>query len=253
MSNQTILITGGSGKFGRRLVSHFLRKGDTIVATVRQEASLQSLVREFSWAPDRFVPLEVDLTKEQEAGRLAGKLTNLNLLPDSLVNNARNLEFLRMEHDGTVSRQNFAAELLLDVISPYELTMAFANVSGSPLRCVVNVGSQYGTVAANPALYSDYDRESPIHYSVAKAALGHLTRELSVRLASRRIRVNCIAYGGVEGRVDEAFRKRYRRLCPIGRMLTEDEIIGPVEFLVSDASSGMTGHVMAVDGGWTVW
>ena len=96
-------------------------------------------------------------------------------------------------------------------------------------------------------------RQSPLHYSVAKAAQVQLTRELAVRLAPKGIRVNGICFGGVEGRADEAFVDRYRQLCPAGRMLRDDEVVGPVDYLVSDASSGMTGHNMMVDGGWTTW
>jgi hypothetical protein len=124
---------------------------------------------------------------------------------------------------------------------------------GSRLRSVVNIGSQYGVVAANPSLYAEQDKGSPIHYGVAKAALIQLTRELAVRLAARKVRVNCLSLGGIEGRVDERFKERYARLCPQGRMLTDSDLTGPVEFLASDASAGMTGHNLVVDGGWTAW
>ena len=92
-----------------------------------------------------------------------------------------------------------------------------------------------------------------MHYGVAKAALGQLTRELAVRLSGRGIMVNCVAFGGVEGRVDDACRERYAKLCPSGRMLKEEELPGPVDLLLSSAGSGITGHVLFVDGGWTAW
>ena len=72
-------------------------------------------------------------------------------------------------------------------------------------------------------------------------------------MAGRGIQVNCIAFGGVEGCVDDAFKERYARLCPMGRMLRDDEVAGPVDMLLSDHFSGMTGHVLAVDGGWGIW
>jgi NAD(P)-dependent dehydrogenase (short-subunit alcohol dehydrogenase family) len=252
--SRTILITGGSGKFGRVLVAHFLAAGDTVVTTCRSDQSRVSLQSEYSGIErDRFHVVQTDLTRANQAEELAAALRELRLAPDCLVNNARSVEYLVLKENGRVSRSDFAGEFLMDVIVPYELTMELVEAQGSALRRIVNIGSMYGLVAANPSLYTDPVRQSPIHYGVAKAALTHLTKELAVRLAGRGIDVNCVAYGGVEGRVDEAFKARYGKLCPKGRMLREDEIAGPVAWLLSDNCSGMTGQTLAVDGGWSVW
>jgi len=111
----------------------------------------------------------------------------------------------------------------------------------------------YGIVTATPALYDDPRNMAPMHYGVAKAALIHLTKEMAVRLAPRGVRVNAVSYGGIEGRADEAFAARYKKLAPLERMLRLDEVHAPVEFLLSAGASGMTGHNLVVDGGWTLW
>jgi len=251
MARRNILITGATGKFGRALVAHFLSAGDQVIAVGRTEGKLAQLALDHAGTQD-FVAIRSDLAASGAAGVLAGELATRGLHPDCLVNAARSIQSLRTGPDGQVAREDFAAELLLDVIVPYELTMSLANAANSRLRRVVNIGSQYGTVAANPHLYTSA-ASSPLHYSVAKAAVAHLSREMAVRLAPRGILVNCVAFGGVEGRVDDEFRKRYAHLCPLGRMLREDEIAGPVDMLLSDASSAITGHVLAVDGGWSAW
>jgi NAD(P)-dependent dehydrogenase (short-subunit alcohol dehydrogenase family) len=253
MSSRVLLITGGSGKFGRSLVEHFLNKGDVVIFTASCEESINAVYAEFDTKKDRLFGFEQDFTQNGFATDLVKQLNEQELYPSGLVNNARSLNFLKVEPDGTVSRHNFINEYLLDVVAPYELTMALASYPNSRLSHVVNIGSQYGAVAANPALYDDHARQSPIHYGVAKAALAHLTRELAVRLAAQNIQVNCVAFGGVEGRVDEQFKERYRKLAPLGRMLRDDEVAGPVDYLLSEMSSGMTGQVMAVDGGWGIW
>jgi NAD(P)-dependent dehydrogenase (short-subunit alcohol dehydrogenase family) len=250
---RTILVTGGSGKIGRTLVSHFLAAGDRIIATCRTDESLEKLLIEYSSYGDRFVGVKSDLTENNSAALLREQLDAQNIRPDCLINNARSLCFLKIGEDGLVSRENFTNEYLLDVVVPYELTTALAQQRESQLRRVLNIGSQYGTVAANPHLYTDPMKQSPLHYGVAKAALAHLTKELAVRLAGNNIQVNCVAFGGVEGRVDEAFKQRYAQLCPMGRMLRDDEVIGPVDMLLSDKCSGITGHILAVDGGWGIW
>lgn len=253
MRPRTILVTGGTGKFGRALVSYFLTAGDFVIATCRTDKSLEKLRAEYPDAGNKLSGIKVDLT---ESGAIAALIDQLNaheLAPDCLVNNARSISFLEIDQNGLASRENFANEYLLDVIVPYELTMALMMQKGSQLRRVVNIGSMYGTVAANPHLYTDPVQQSPLQYGVAKAALAHLTKELAVRLADKNIQVNCVAFGGVEGRVDEAFKQRYAKLCPMGRMLRDDEVVGPVDMLLSNKCSGITGHILAVDGGWGIW
>lgn len=248
-----ILLTGGSGKVGRVLVRHLLESGYAVATNSRSEAGVASLIDEFSRFGPRFLGLRADLAGEDGPAGLARLLFDRKLEPYGLINNARSVDYLKPDEMGRISRTNFMSEFALDVVAPYELTMELADRQGSMLRKVINIGSIYGSVAANPRLYDEPLLQSPIHYGVCKAALSHLTKELAVRLAPRNIQVNCVAFGGIEGRVDSAFRERYASLTPMGRMLHENEVIGPIESLLSDKFSAMTGHTMAVDGGWGIW
>lgn len=251
--SRSILITGATGKIGRVLARHFLAVGDTVIAAGRSVDALAELDIELSGNGGTLHTLCADLMAPNAAAAVVDGLRRIGCMPDGLINNARNVSFLCTGVDGRVARQDFLDEFALDVVTPYELVMALADAPDSRLRAVVNIGSQYGAVAPNLRLYADPVRQSPLQYGVAKAALAHLTKELAVRLADRGIRVNCVAFGGVEGRVDEAFKQRYAALCPIGRMLGEHELAGPVDLLLSDAASAVTGHVMMADGGWSVW
>jgi NAD(P)-dependent dehydrogenase (short-subunit alcohol dehydrogenase family) len=250
-----VLITGGTGKLGRIMVAGFVKSGHTVCFTSRSEEKMAELMRGPALAagPGKAVGVVAELGTAGSAARLAEQVREKGLRPVCLVNNARNVDFLRLDADGSPSLQNWVGEYTLDVVVPYELSMLLAHQADSRLRSIINIASMYGVVAANPVLYEDPRRESPVHYSVAKAALIHLTRELAVRLASRNVRVNSISYGGVSGRAAKDFESRYARLTPSGRMLGEEEIFGAAEFLASDASSGTTGHNLVVDGGWTAW
>ena len=169
-----------------------------------------------------------------------------------LINLARRLENLKNSQTLGASREGFLREFDMVVSVPYVLSMTLALKQPHELNTVINVGSQYGIVASNPSLYANGDAP-PIHYSCAKAAVMQLTRELAVRLADKSVRVNCVAFGGVEGRVDSDFMDRYATLTPSNRMLKEEEITGPFDFLTSQASSSVTGHTLVADGGWTIW
>jgi NAD(P)-dependent dehydrogenase (short-subunit alcohol dehydrogenase family) len=250
--SRVILITGASGKFGVIFVKHLLEAGHTVIGTTSTQASLDLLEKNLDLSSKRFIGIVIDLCEERSAQRVIEVLEERNIKPDCLINAARSLKFLKTDGMGLTTRYDFVNEYLLDVVIPYELAMKLKSYSKS-LRTILNIGSQYGIVAANPHLYDHPETESPIQYSVAKAALSHLTKELAVRLAKDGIQVNCIAYGGVEGRVDELFKDRYSKMTPIGRMLFDDEITWPLDALLSDGSMAMTGQTINFDGGWTIW
>ena len=246
----SILITGGSGKIGKCLVKHFLEQGWDVLFTSTSEAGIATVKNQFE--STRLYGFVADLLVQDMPVKLVGAIHDSFGPVQHLVNNARSLKSLAVGDDGVTARHHFQTEFLMDVIVPYELSMALFNKQGNELQSIVNIGSQYGVVAPNLGLY-ERPQDSVVQYGVAKAALGHLTKELAVRMASRQVRVNCVAYGGVAGRVDESFKARYAALCPAGRMLDESEIAGPVDFLVRAGSSGVTGHTLVVDGGWSIW
>ena len=91
-----------------------------------------------------------------------------------------------------------------------------------------------------------------IGYSASKGAVLQLTRHLATHLAPK-IRVNCIAPGGVLHNQDKNFISEYGQRVPMGRMMKAEEINGILEYLCSDKSSYVTGSTIAIDGGWTAW
>ena len=250
---RTLLLTGGTGKFGQVLVRHFAEHGWTVVTTSREQSRVDRLVSDIGPTKGHVTGIAADLQQPGASQRLADELSACGIVVTHLVNNARSIETLAVQPDGTTQRDAFIGEFEMDVVVPYELSMCFARSASHKLKAVVNIGSMYGEVAPNPALYNGSLDRSPIQYGVSKAGLHHLTRELAVRLAPQHIRVNCVAYGGVEGRVDEAFLARYAQLVPSRRMLKDQEVIGPVEFLLEESSSAVNGHVLVADGGWSVW
>lgn len=254
-SSRTILITGGTGKIGSQLVKHFLGKGFTVIFTSRSESNIKFLFQKLNSChqDQQLYGIPVDLEKEDSSKEILEFLSDNKIWPDSLINCARNINHLKLGQNSMPSRASWFGEFLLDIIVPYELSMALVYHKNSELKNIINIASIYGVVAPNPTLYNNPEKESPIHYGIAKAALIHLTKELAVRFSGKGVRVNAISYGGVEGRVTEDFQERYAKLCPMGRMLKEEEVIGVADFLISDMSIGMTGHNLVVDGGWTVW
>ena len=241
-----VLITGGTGKIGSRLVAHFHSQGRTVVFTSRSDENIAKVVS----GREGLVGIKVDFRDEAAVDVIIAALNRLDVEVSALVNNARDLDALGVDEDGTVPGANWLAEYRIDVVMPYQLSTALAKRGG--LKKVVNVSSMYGMNSFNPHLYEGPFRP-PLQYACAKAALIHLTKCLAVQFAPQTIAVNCVTYGGVEGRVDDGFKKRYAELCPMGRMMKDDETVGSVDFLLSDKAVYITGQNIVVDGGWSIW
>jgi NAD(P)-dependent dehydrogenase (short-subunit alcohol dehydrogenase family) len=117
---------------------------------------------------------------------------------------------------------------------------------------VILFSSIYGVVAPDWRLYEGTGMANPLGYGASKGALLQLTRYLATTLAPR-IRVNAISPGGVSRRQPASFQRRYVARTPLGRMASEEDLMGAVVFLASDLSAYVTGHNLVVDGGWTIW
>ena len=92
-------------------------------------------------------------------------------------------------------------------------------------------------------------------YNVTKAAMIHLTRQLAYELGPK-VRVNCIAPGVVRTDLARALwegegEERLAKHLPLGRIGEPDDVASPALFLLSDASSWITGQTLAGDGGTT--
>jgi NAD(P)-dependent dehydrogenase (short-subunit alcohol dehydrogenase family) len=121
---------------------------------------------------------------------------------------------------------------------------------------IVNVGSIYGVLAPDQALY-EYRRQDgatffkPVAYSASKSGVYNLTRYLAAYWGKQQVRVNTVTFSGVFNNQDERFLEKYLPKVPLGRMADPSDYSGTIVFLMSDASRYMTGSNVVVDGGFT--
>jgi NAD(P)-dependent dehydrogenase (short-subunit alcohol dehydrogenase family) len=190
---------------------------------------------------------------------------------DILINNAANNPKMESSAEVNFSRlENFpieqwnadiavgltGAHLCSQVLGTY---MAQAFHESGRRGVILNVASDLAIIGPDqriyrqPGLPEHLQPAKPVTYSVVKSGLVGLTRYLATYWASDGVRVNAVSPGGVYNGQPEAFIEKLTNLIPMGRMARLDEYQGTVLFLVSDASSYMTGHNLVVDGGRTAW
>jgi NAD(P)-dependent dehydrogenase (short-subunit alcohol dehydrogenase family) len=122
---------------------------------------------------------------------------------------------------------------------------------------IVNIGSLYASVSPDERNYDHLPSTPPFikppAYGASKAGLLNLTRYLAAHWGKHGIRVNMLSPGGIAGGQDPEFRRKFCARVPLGRLGEHAELGGPLLFLVSSASSYVTGENLKVDGGYTLW
>jgi NAD(P)-dependent dehydrogenase (short-subunit alcohol dehydrogenase family) len=118
---------------------------------------------------------------------------------------------------------------------------------------IVNIPSTYSVVAPNQNLYKGTSLGCPAEYSASKGGVDALSRYLASYWASKKVRVNMITPHGVWNNHEEQFEANFARFSPLERLSFNHEVAPALIYLLSDASSYVTGDNMLVEGGWTVW
>lgn len=122
---------------------------------------------------------------------------------------------------------------------------------------IVLFASMYGVVAPDPRIYAAPLTPNPIDYGASKAAMLQLMRYLAVHYGPHGVRFNCITPGPFPNPAVQSahpgFVGELAKKTALNRIGRNDEIAGPTLFLLSEASSYVTGHSLVVDGGWTAW
>ncbi len=118
---------------------------------------------------------------------------------------------------------------------------------------IINIASHYGLIGADQRIYGKSGLNLSASYAASKAGIVNLTRYLASYWRKKNIRVNTLTPGGVLNRKHHSreFVKKYSERTILNRMANENEYNGAILFLISDASSYMTGGNLVIDGGWT--
>lgn len=239
-----ILLTGANGHIGRVLRKALTEAGASVFTTDHYEE----------------VDCVTDLSDPAQVRALAVQaLRELNGI-DGIVHCAALTGAGAGIREGWVapfkeqSVEAFQVSMSVQAVASLILMQSLAPALKESLRggSVVIFGSIYGILAPWKGLYEDTGYDSPVGYSATKGAMVSLMRHYATELAPE-VRVNMVTPGGLLRGQDPKFIERYERMTPLGRMGTEEDMVGPTLFLLSDMSRYMTGHNLICDGGWSTW
>ncbi len=262
LSGRVIVVTGAMGQLGRQFCLALAGSGAR-VAALDLAADDEGAREAFGADHTGILAVQADVTRRDSLEAAVRTVKAQLGVPHGLVNAAA----LDSPPDAP-AEENGPFETYPE--RSWDRVME-VNVKGTLLCCqtiggemaeagrgsIVNVSSIYGLVSPDQRLY-EYRRESapffkPVAYSASKSALMNLTRYLATYWAGKNVRVNTVTFGGVFNNQDERFLAAYVARVPLGRMARPDEYNGSIIYLLSDASSYMTGANLVVDGGWTAW
>lgn len=252
LEGRVVLITGGAGHIGSALADGFLAVGCSVAT-----ADLADPEHPIGRDTARFMHTTVDLTDTGSSAALVDETVERYGRLDVIVTAAS-----WMGTDATPGWNAPFAEqdeglwsevLQVGATSVFSLVQhAAPHLANSSDGSVVLISSIYGFCAPQPAMYQGTGINNIAGYAASKGAVGQLARWLSTTLAPD-VRVNSVSPGGVFRDQEQTFVERYVERTPLGRMATEDDLVGPVLFLASDLSRYVTGHDLVVDGGFSVW
>jgi 3-oxoacyl-[acyl-carrier protein] reductase len=244
LKDQVALVTGGSRGIGKAIVQALAREGAKVTFVFRgsQDAASQ-LAREVTAAGGVAEAVQADVSDPAAAERVVEGVLAEHGRIDILVNNAgviRDKLFVQMELDdwNAVIGTNLTG--VFAFCKAVSKQMVFKQKSGR----IVNVSS----------IAAEHVNPGQSNYAASKGAINSFTRVLAAELGKRNVLVNAVAPGFVATDMSAAVRNmagedNLKKLIPVRRLGTPEDIAGVVVFLCSPAAAYITGQVITVDGG----
>ena len=247
LDGKVAAVTGGGSGIGRAIALAFAHAGAWVAVLDRDEMKAVEVAREIVKIGQQSFAAAADVSKEDEVERAIGAVMNEFGGLDILVNSAgtairRPSVELELTDWDKVIAVNVTGTFLMSRHAAR--VMMAAGKGGSIINIASIMGFSGGGIYPN------------ISYQTSKGAVVNMTRALAVEWAKDNIRVNAIAPQWVNTPFIEGLRdkpdviERIKAMVPMGRLAEPEEIAGAAVFFASGAASMVTGHILAVDGGF---
>lgn len=247
LNGRRALVTGGNRGLGRAFALALAEAGADVAIAARDTALNAQVVEELEARGRRGLAVQADITVKDQVTAMVAEVTSALGGIDILVNNA-GIAIHRPALE--VPDDEWQQVMDLNVTALWNTSTAVApGMIAAGGGAIVNVGSMSAQIVNRPQWQASYN--------ASKAAVHHLTRSLAAEWAPHGIRVNAIAPGYVKTEMAPVDRPEFRQNwildAPLQRYATPEEIAPSVVYLASPATSFMTGTILLIDGGYSVY
>jgi 3-oxoacyl-[acyl-carrier protein] reductase len=248
LAGKKALVTGGAGAIGSAICLGLAREGADVSLCYRHsEEKARRLVKEIEKLGRSGACIKADVRKS----------VDIRHCIDATVSALGSLDIVINCH--TAGPQIPLLDLPEDTLDEFLETnlRGYFLVAQHGARQMVKQGTP-GWIVNVSSISSRSVTSSYVHYAATKGGIEAMTRGMAVALGRHRIRVNCVAPGVVMTPTvasmfaEPANANPVNERTPLGRVVSIEECVGPVLFFCSDESSGITGQVLDVDGGYSI-
>lgn len=267
LKNQVAVITGGAGLLGAKHAEAIAEAGGIpVIWDINVKGAMGIAKKIYSSFGVAAKGMKVDVTDIVSIkSRFDDVLSSFKRV-DILINNAANDPKVKKNggsawgHFRDYPLEAWNQDIAVGLTSTFLCSQIIGTYMANHRRGVIlNIASDLSVISPDQRIYrkkwlsEDKQPIKPVSYSVLKHGLIGLTKYLATYWADKNVRVNALSPGGVYDNHPADFVKKLVKLIPMGRMANPDEYKAAVLFLVSNASSYMTGANLIIDGGKTCW
>ena len=260
LSGKVALVTGGAGILGKHFCQGLLSAGAQVAVVDLDASAARSVADKLGQGAAGF-GCDVASVESVKAcvDAVLARFGCIDILHNNAATKSRDVRaFFTPFEDYSLDTWREVMAVNIDGMFLMAQAVGRHMVARGQGGTIVQTASIYGLVGPDSRIYegSDYlggPINTPAVYAASKSAVVGLTKWLATHWAKAGIRVNCLVPGGVSSGQNGVFSQRYSERVPMGRMAEAGEMVPALLYLASDASSYVTGQVLAVDGGWTAW
>ncbi len=250
LSGETALVTGGAQGLGEQMAIGLTEAGARVVIADLNLDKAEEVASSLQKMGKESIALQIDVTRKEQVEKVVSDVVSRFSTLDILVTSAGVGQWVAAEE---MSEEDWRKVIDINLTGLFFCCQAAGKeMIRRKKGSIINIASMSGIAVNYPQCQS--------HYNTSKSGVIQLTRSLALEWAKHNVRVNALAPGYMQTKLVEdllvklpEYAEQWKKYTPMGRLGDPSEIKAPCVFLASQAASFITGSVLVMDGGYTIW